>query len=308
MTMIKPTSYHFGSHDLQEVLVWRPPEKPQHSLFWIVFIHGGAWEDPEIKARNFAEPAVSILLSEEAPRLDLPKDKPLAVASLSYRLSPHPDHPQDPSSTQSSSLRNPDHINDVYSGLEILHRQYRLTEHNYILIGHSCGATLAFQALKRCHENAAFPPPMAVVGMAGIYHLSDLLENHKHGPYADVYASFLKGAFGDDETVWRQASPACWPDHHPDVRKIYAGRTLLLVVADGDDLVEPQQRETMRSSIIGGSEPIDSKDPLDRGKPCHYSEMSVPGGHDEMWLIGERMVEVIQRALQVLSNDDDTRP
>ncbi|KAI1617960.1 Alpha/Beta hydrolase protein [Exophiala viscosa] len=312
--MTKPTSYSFGPYDLQEVLVWVPPEKSQDSLFWIVLIHGGAWRDPSITAQSFAEPAVSKLLSGAAPRLDIPQGKSLAFASISYRLSPHPDHPQDPVNTPSSSLRtarHPDHIDDVCSGLETLHRHHRLTVHNYILIGHSCGATLAFQALKRCTENAglAVPPPSAVVGMAGIYHLQDLLDNHKQGPYADVYASFLKGAFGEDEVVWNEASPACWPDHHSDARMIYAGRTVLLVVADGDDLVEPQQRETMRVSILGGSKTSDSKDPLvqlDRKEDCNYSEMSVPGGHDEMWLNGERMISVIERVLQVLRTSDDT--
>jgi len=249
---------------------------------------------------------MSILLSDQAPKLDLPEDKTLAFASLSYRLSPHPDHPQKPATTPKSSLRiarHPDHIDDVCSGLETLHDHHHLTEYNYILIGHCCGATLAFQALKRYHENAAsaLPRPMAVVGMAGIYHLPDLLENHKNSSYADVYGSFLKGAFGEDALIWRQASPACWPDHHLDARKIYAGRTVLLVVADGDDLVEPQQREKMRLSILGGSRSTDKDD-------CIYSEMSVPGGHDEMWLNGERVITVIERVLQVLSNNDDIHP
>lgn len=142
--------------------------------------------------------------------------------------------------------------------------------------------------------------------MAGIYHLPDLLEHHKHSPYADVYASFLKGAFGEDEMVWRQASPACWSEvdgHDPDSKEIYAGRTLLLVVADNDELVEPQQREKMRSSILGGSKHINSGDAviqLNEKEGCVYSEMSVPGGHDEMWLQGDRMVSVIQRVLHVL--------
>lgn len=34
--MVHPTSYRFGPNDLQEVVVWLPPEKNEESLFWIV--------------------------------------------------------------------------------------------------------------------------------------------------------------------------------------------------------------------------------------------------------------------------------
>jgi hypothetical protein len=34
--MVKPTSYRFGPHDLQKVVIRLPPEKNEESLFWIV--------------------------------------------------------------------------------------------------------------------------------------------------------------------------------------------------------------------------------------------------------------------------------
>jgi len=308
--MMEPSSHKFGDHDLQEVLVWMPQGRSAGSVFWIVFIHGGAWRDPTITARNFAEPAVSILLSDTAPELKIPAGRALAIASLSYRLSPHPSYPQDPETVPHSSLRiakHPDHLDDVCSGIAVLRREYGLSDDNYVLVGHSCGATLAFQALKR-HVETGFPAPRALAGLAGIYDIGRLLENHKDGPYAEVYASFIKGAFGEDEKVWAHASPCRFYGHgcgdsdsdSASWNKLCSGRSFLLVTADGDELVEPEQREEMRYALTE-RHAKHAADDVGEIQCCRYSEMSVEGGHDEMWQQGDRMVKVIQRMFMILS-------
>merc|ERR1712000_728938 len=65
--------------------------------------------------------------------------------SIDYRLSAHPDHPQDPANTPAASLRDarhPDHIRDVQSAIGFLKEEYGMGE-DYVLIGHSAGATQA---------------------------------------------------------------------------------------------------------------------------------------------------------------------
>ncbi|KAK5191291.1 hypothetical protein LTR99_001675 [Exophiala xenobiotica] len=298
--MVQPKSHKFGDHDLQEVLVWMPQGQSADSVFWIVFIHGGAWRDPKITACNFVEPAMSILFSDTAAHeLSIPDGKSLAIASLSYRLSPHPSYPQNPETTPHHSLRiakHPDHIEDVCSGIAVLGREYGLSDDSYVLVGHSCGGTLAFQALKRHVETGGIPAPRALAGLAGIYDIESLVENHKDGPYAEVYASSIKGAFGDDKKVWAHASPRRSYEHGS--RELFSGRTFLLVTANEDDLVEPEQRDGMKYTLAGRH----TKNPqIEETQDCRYAEMSVEGGHDEMWQQGERMVKVIQRLFMILS-------
>ncbi|KAL2393296.1 hypothetical protein ABEF93_002817 [Exophiala dermatitidis] len=382
--MIEPQTLRFGPHDLQEVLVWLPKpsaeaetaESRQRSRFWIILIHGGAWRDPTITHRTFAEPAVSILLSQSPPppaRSILSalekRNQSLAIASLSYRLSSHPSYPEtapttttttNTATTTSSSTsrstnnntnaanhpsyfarnaRHPDHLDDICSALALLHETYGLTEDNYMLVGHSCGATLAFQALQRlCSSTSPFeslfsqppstssrssstppppppPPPTAIVGLAGIYDLRLLLDNHRDTPYSDIYASFLEGAFGSDKNDWDRASPARFiststssDESKPKPNRTSTDRSvnILLVTADKDDLVEPEQRDVMRRSILGlGTDTEESTESPCTRSTCwsrykyKYAEMNVEGGHDDMWRVGERMVQVIERALEM---------
>ncbi|EHY57478.1 hypothetical protein HRR90_001333 [Exophiala dermatitidis] len=394
--MMEPQTLRFGPHDLQEVLVWLPEpsteaetaESRQQSRSWIILIHGGAWRDPTITHRTFAEPAVSILLSPSpsaSPARNIQsvlerRNQALAIASLSYRLSSHPSYPEtapttttttNTATTTSSSTsrstnnntnatnnpsyfardaRHPDHLDDICSALALLHETYGLTEDNYMLVGHSCGATLAFQALQRLclspstspsdslspspstqppststntgpppHNKSPLPlpvpPPTAIVGLAGIYDLRLLLDNHSDTPYSDIYASFLEGAFGSDKNDWDRASPARFisTSTSPDESKSKPNRTstdrsvnILLVTADKDDLVEPEQRDVMRRSILGlGTDTEESTESPHTRSTCRsrykykYAEMNVEGGHDDMWQVGERMVQVIERALEM---------
>jgi kynurenine formamidase len=143
-----------------------------------------------------------------------PDDAPLSAvrgfASIDYRLSPNANVPQDPDTTPPSQMRlakHPDHITDVRSALRLLDDEYHMGS-NYVLIGHSAGATLAFQLLMGAgnppkEQGPVVPPPAAVVGISGIYDLAGIDERHNGD-----YSSFLVGAFGEDRDAWRPASPA----------------------------------------------------------------------------------------------------
>jgi pimeloyl-ACP methyl ester carboxylesterase len=67
-------------------------------------------------------------------------------ASINYRLSPHPQKsPQNPHTTPAYELRNakwPDHLHDVLAGIAHLQQKYAFGE-RYLLVGHSIGATMA---------------------------------------------------------------------------------------------------------------------------------------------------------------------
>ena len=103
---------------------------PDQKTFWIVFIHGGAWRDPNndsIDGKHLLE-ALPVMYKTNAG-----EDLMLAGASLNYRLSPEVTHPC--------------HVDDVLAGLSMLAARFEMTR--FALVGHSAGATLAFQAYAR---------------------------------------------------------------------------------------------------------------------------------------------------------------
>src|SRR5579862_8374181 len=127
------------------------------------------------------------------------------LASVNYRLSPF--------------VRHPSHQEDVIAALAYLQKQYGMKE--YILVGHSAGACLAFQSY------AYVEGCIGIVGVEGIYDLDELVKE-----YPD-YMGFVRAAFGDDRKVWEKASPT----------SIVRGRTLptsitfLLVQSRDDELL-----------------------------------------------------------------------
>lgn len=164
-------------------------------------------------------------------------------ASISYRLSPHPDFDQD-SSTPAYRLRNaknPDHIDDVLLAIQFLHNNFKISD-NYILVGHSCGSTLALQTILNRPPDCTVPRPQAIIGIAGIYDLRGLRDRNNH----PSYQNFISGAFGEDESVWDSVSPAksnllehLWPE----------GKLIILVSSSGDKLVEAEQIEVMEQAL-----------------------------------------------------------
>ena len=98
---------------------------------------------------------------------------------------------------------------------------------DFLLIGHSAGACLAFQAaqhVRRCR---------AVIGIEGIYDLRDLVQE-----YAD-YQDFVESAFGADRGIWTKASPTQIVTHWVDC----ADLTVQLIQSREDELLSPRQTE-----------------------------------------------------------------
>ncbi|KAF8459006.1 Alpha/Beta hydrolase protein, partial [Terfezia claveryi] len=159
-----------STHPFHTLDIWYP--NPTDKALWAIFIHGGAWCDPtQTKTQGHA------VLTHLLTRFPL-----LNAASIDYRLSPHPAH-----AAVGETVNHPAHLEDVQAALKFLNDTYQMR--NYILIGHSAGATLCFQILGSgtpCTELL----PKAVIGLAGIYDLRGLVEE-----YPD-YRGFVEGAFG----------------------------------------------------------------------------------------------------------------
>jgi pimeloyl-ACP methyl ester carboxylesterase len=253
----------------------RPLDWSDSTNLWIIYIHGGAWRDPCISSTSFTKTQSNLLAS-------LINSKISGYASLNYRLSPYPSHPTDPSnpSDPARNARHPDHINDVLTGILYLQEAYGF-EDRYILVGHSCGATLAFQAAMKRYWGTQYEstfalslnvvPPLAIVGLEGLYDLPALVVNHSDQP---VYRDFVTNAFGP--SGWDSVSPTnadfdeSWPD----------GKLAVLAYSKNDSLVEEGQWERMKEALeMQGWE--HGKD----GRKVSFFE--VRGEHDEVWETGD---------------------
>lgn len=194
-----------------------------------------------------------------------------AFASLDYRLSAHPSYHQDTKTTPASKLRNarhPDHIIDVKSGLKFLQDKFHFGS-NYALVGHSCGATLALQAvlgrsMVEPAKDSVVEPPKGIAGVCGIYDLPLMLETNSH----PAYREFVVGAFGKEEDGWEKISPAAQlkKDWQP-----LEGIVLSLGYSVDDELIdEPQVRSMGQKDVL-----------------------VLKGAHDEIWNGGAELAKVV---------------
>jgi len=274
-----------------ELCIPRPTGSSRHQV-WIVYIHGGAWMDPEIDASSFRSAQQLILASHEAQYV-------AGLASINYRLSPYPSHPRDPSnpSDPSRNARHPDHIKDVLAALLHLQETYRF-EDRYVLVGHSCGAALAFQvAMKRFWGTQYEPtdgftlnviPPIAILGVEGLYDLSALVSHHSDDP---SYRGFVSNAFGDDHSLWAAISPVSgdfetsWPD----------GKLAAIAHSRDDELVEWEQVDLQHRALkLQGWD--------EAGGDRRLKLIELAGKHDQVWQDGRELARAIQLTVQVIKN------
>lgn len=211
-------------------------------------------------------------------------------ASLNYRLSPHPSHLTSPSSPddKSRNAKHPNHINDVTAALGYLQAEYKFG-HRYILVGHSCGASLAFQVamgLSTLPHASAVKQPIGIIGVCGLYDIPATIQNH---PDQYMYKDFVSQAFGEDELTWIEASPAS--GHYADTWG--CGKFSMIAHSRDDELVEWAQCEIMTEAL---------KKQSDDGSGVLTQDMLVEliGKHAEVWQDGKQIAECIESALQEL--------
>jgi kynurenine formamidase len=286
-----PNVVYSDASDLNtlNVTLLRPTAVPNDpNSFFIIYIHGGAWRDPEIAASSF--------LASEKKLLDiatpLGKDRISGIASINYRLSPYPSHATSPSSPHdpARNASHPDHINDVLVAILYLQEEYAFGN-RYILIGHSCGATLAFQvAMKRFWGSQYDPtsalelnvePPMAVIGVSGIYDIPGLVDSNAE---ISAYRDLVVNAMGSDRKVWEDASPT-----NGDYENGWEEAKLaVLLHSEADELVAMDQPNAMFEALgkQGFSETA--------GDEKVRKFVKVKGWeHDAIWKDGKALADVI---------------
>lgn len=220
---------------------------------------------------------------------------------MSYSLSPHPNHPTDPSPPKDQSQRpdssrlveHPAHILDVLTGIAFLQEQAGFGS-NYVLIGHSCGATLAFQTVMKSgawfreFSSKVFEPPTVLVGLNGLYDIPELIKNPgaKHENLVPVYDAFTRLAFGNDESVWHAVSPTsgtAWASDWSLGSKAILSQSLL------DSLVPHSQTELMMASLNKS-----------RAEGLEVVEVEISGDHNAVWEDGKRLAEILLHAVDSL--------
>ncbi|KAK7535818.1 Alpha/Beta hydrolase protein [Phyllosticta citribraziliensis] len=281
----------YATHSRLNTLdIWlpRPLEESPEDAVWVVYIHGGAWRDPLIAASSI-QPTIAYLLRNNSPSLP----HIAGIASLHYRLSPYPTHPTHPTrlppdttaaALEGRAVAHPAHRDDVLEALAALRRLYAVgSQRPFVLLGHSCGATLALQVLPHLEEAGALP--RAVAGISGIYDVPRFAANHGDVP---VYAEILAGAFGGDGGSVDDAMRAAWAEASPVRVAPVLKRLQRVVLAQSrvDGLVEWEQVELMRRAAEEAAAGVRTVD--------------IKGQHDECWETGEGVALVVEKLLEGL--------
>ncbi|KAI9683185.1 MAG: hypothetical protein M1829_005976 [Trizodia sp. TS-e1964] len=257
----------------------------QKQKLWVIYIHGGAWRDYRSLSDTFG-PSLKILLEDLAHRPYI-----AGFATVNYRLSPYPKSANNVDTPQGSPFNalHPDHILDVMSAVKFLQTNYNFGE-QYLLVGHSAGATLAFQLGMGCWKSAQEPlpkMPLGILGISGIYDLLAFRDNHLDQP---IYHEILQGAFGPNENIWKESSPAfcdftsTWP----------SGRLALVASSPEDELVEAYQAELMVRKLKE----------ITKGSTLNCVEVKLAGKHDQIWREGKEIARTIGMAIDLLQAHD----
>lgn len=171
----------------------------------------------------------------------------------------------------------------MLTALALLQDKYEFDE-RYLLVGHSCGATLAFQVVMakwQAQDSGRLTMPQGVLGLEGIYDLVALRNSHKDIP---AYEEILDNAFGSEDN-WDSASPAS-----ADFGKSWAnGKLAVLAHSVNDELVDQGQLDRMAARLKGCP-----------GSGRRDLSLSLKGKHDEIWSHGWELAQSIVTALQHL--------
>lgn len=264
---------------------------PSETKYWVLFIHGGAWRDPTVDAGSFALARDTLLTS---PWYERAAASIAGYASLNYRLSPHPDYPQDMKRTHAYVSRNakhPDHFQDIVNAIRSLQKRYGFGQ-RYLLVGHSCGATLAFQvSMGTCRAdseggaevNDMIDLPLGILGVDGIYDIPALLES-----FNDVkeYRESVSGAFGEDKKVWERVSPAKHGDYAASWPQ---GKLAMIAHSRRDELVDWKQVDLMENCWKS-----------QEAWSGQLKVLELHSTHHEVWEKGEELARAIVEALSML--------
>ncbi|KAF2108496.1 Alpha/Beta hydrolase protein [Lophiotrema nucula] len=273
---------------------------------WIVYIHGGAWRDP-LQTSQTLLPTLKHL----SP---IALSKIAGIASIDYRLSPYPKHPDEPSKPDDAerNVRHPVHIADVASALNYLGAKWKVGGKDgdseddggeeggfkWIGIGHSCGATLLCQYVSRIglHDSdIKIAGPVGLILLEGIYDLSSFLKNHKppkcSPEIAQIYEDIVVGAFTESKEAWKKASPVSGKFTEEQWKE---GRLVYLCYSNEDELVEVEQAVEMRQKLKDDGWSAGK----DAGDGRIVERKALHGKHDWIWEDGTQIAKRIDEIVE----------
>ncbi|KAK4228299.1 Alpha/Beta hydrolase protein [Podospora fimiseda] len=252
---------------------------------YILYIHGGAWRDPLISSTSI-QPTISSLFSSPSLPTNLS-----GIISLNYRLSPHPSHPD---IIPPNKAKHPDHISDILSALKFLHQ---LGISPRIIIGHSCGATLAFQSVMNPSRFGLSPSlevknkPEVIIGVNGLYDLAGFIESPPKGfeGLKGGYQEFVEGAFGESKKIWKEVCPTSCEKGW--VKEWNEGKKVVLVQSEEDGLVPREQ-------LVGFRKRIEEEE--EGGLEVGEVDGEGWGEHDDVWKNGKKLAGLVREVLKGL--------
>lgn len=140
--------------------------------------------------------------------------------------------------------------------------------------------------------------PTAIVGVAGIYDLRQIVETHRD---ISEYRKFIEGAFGSDELLWDAVSPAQMVGSRGVEGGWKTGRLVVLAHSKDDSLVDLGQLETMREALRAweGRKAQAVKEEL-TSYDRRVQILPITGEHDEAWSKGEELARAVKFAFEEL--------
>ncbi|BFZ56167.1 hypothetical protein PYCC9005_003209 [Savitreella phatthalungensis] len=223
-------------------------------VVWVVYLHGGAWRD--VKQTK-----------EEGHKLLERIPEEFAVASIDYRLS------------IGNGVRHPAHMEDVATALSFLHTNYDMDK--CILVGHSCGATLAIQVYPKLRRHI-----YGLVLLNGIYDLEALVDEYPE------YNGFVEAAFGPlDRTDWSKPSPTSIV-RNLDAPVRHIREQFLVCHSQMDELLSMQQSELFLEALA------DAAIPNYAFREIHGKHDDSPGSDEVLGIVLEQLDKSRSSALQ----------
>jgi kynurenine formamidase len=183
--------------------------------------------------------------------------------------------------------------------LRFLQEKYKFGN-NYIIVGHSCGATLACQAVvkdvvysinSKIWEGVKLLK--GLIGLEGIYDIPALVKAHKDIP---IYQECIERAFGLDKEISCLVSPTAG-----QFQKTWTECVLAIIAhSDEDDLVEKNQADLMKKVL----EQWAGEDGIGGRKGVLLVDQEIKGKHDDIWKGGEGAFACIEKALTILVENE----
>jgi kynurenine formamidase len=209
---------------------------------------------------------------------------------------------------------HPQHLDDVRSALVYLQHNYGFGA-NYVLVGHSAGGALAFQLVASSPSPSSSHPsshslsapalgkdhpalPAAIISFEGLYDFTGINER-----YGGAYATFFKGAFGEEEKSWDEAAPIKFPGIYAEKFPNDSGSLILLGSSPEDTLVDELEAENMAQrlrDVDGFVEEGTGEEGEGKGGNKLVRVKDLSGDHDEIWRDGKGVARMVWIALRKL--------